>query len=972
MHHYANIAMEESFIVSTINFKKGTQSKFWETTPTINDLSYTTDNNRLYIADKIVGQSLDNLDVGRGNTINTTKGRFGGATIGKDNFLGRMGYYIYPDWETLSEDRCSVKVYFIDHQIGYYPEDVMIKMKKLAQQDNDDCLTNNHVFSCGSTCNGWEHYANLVGYSAYNLWFGVASLSGGFTYSDSTIYPEATFNFIGCKAIINKTTYNVLYSSIDREFNSSDGLTQFVISTTLTFDKALPNDVSTSLLWNYAIPTDIWTNDWTLSDPDQPEIGKFNIAEPTFAMGRCSKAYASESFAVGRDSKAYGDVSVALGVRNETKGAGSFAANGDNHSTGDWSATFGKGNYAENSQAAAFGSGNHAKGENSFTIGDSNTVETNAKNSLAAGYKNTVSGVRAAAFGAENNASGVDSLVAGNSNTVYNKANAAIGVGLTGAPVPATGTGLVGQVVVGAYNATLDNNTYFAVGTGSSSDKKTTLAVSSGKVNVTGGLDVSTTVTTKYISSSYFAHIGNGHTINSACSMAVGDQNTIEANSSNSFAVGYKNTISNVRAAAIGADNNVNGVDSVAIGNDNTTGKKATAAIGKGLDTGTNVPEGCVVVGAYNNPLADDTYFAVGTGSSSKKYNTFAVTHDGIEVAGSAAISGTATFNSHSEYVNCGINMQDVTDKGQGIIINRTRDGKKWTSAFYNSILDSKTCGTAIRRTVDDEQTNKMVMTDTATEFQKGLILGSGRIKFNTVGSDASTNVIVANYTGSSVSGKFSLVQGYNCDGLADGVLVGGDDCSTTTAYSFVRGKGLRCHRDGDPNTLSIGGTILGRFNSYTNSPDRVFEIGNGFNDADRSTAIRVREFGTDGGSIELPDLMLNGMYNYTFDLAHHGYVLLVTVRNSSTDRVLSSFVTVYPGGSETVEAVYLYNKGVYKARINGSSISGKFSVTAWSQNISVDSMMLAAEVTWHSVANHSITLVPLFEIPLSDGVALG
>lgn len=724
MHRYANIAMEESFIVSTINFKKGTQSKFWETTPTINDLSYTTDNNRLYIADKIVGQSLDNLDVGRGNTINTTKGRFGGATIGKDNFLGRMGYYIYPDWNTLSEDKCSVEVYFIDHQIGYYPEDVMIKMKKLAQQDNDDCLTNNHVFSCGSTCNGWEHYANLVGYSAYNITNGATALSN-LVYSDLTIYPESTSNFIGSEAVINKTTYTVLGSNITRYYTSNDGLTQVARSVTLNFDKALPDDgnnLNTTLFYNYAIPADIWTNDWTLSNPDAPQIGAFNIAEPTLAMGRRNKAYASESFAIGRDNVAKGDVTMAWGVSNTCIGAGSVATGKNNTTNGNYSAAFGQNNTTGNINTFVCGVNNNNSGQNAFATGDTNTITTAGKNGFTAGYNNTVSKDRAVAVGASNTAGGVDSLCAGTENVTEVKATATLGKGLkTGSGVPQ------GQVIVGAYNNT-DTNAYFIVGCGGTNTArdnafKVTKECGTFRNNVivNGNLTAGNGTVT---CASGYTHISS--------SLLVGPH-AVNSPSTNIFEVGdgtYDSTtgVTTKHTAMYITRGKVSMINTRRIlldtsGNSGTTDiqlRGRTVIAPSGVKPQEGAASTCILA------VMDTTTTRVLDVSKTNIYlrkNT-----EITDAAGYFDVNTTANFNS---VVNCNetlacnrdISINDSNDKGYALSVLRTKStGTTYTSAFYNAAGDD--CPTTIRRTYTTAsgtttETNRISITDIYTHSRR-------------------------------------------------------------------------------------------------------------------------------------------------------------------------------------------------------------------------------------------------------------
>ena len=837
--------------MSQIKFYQGTQTQFYEKNHQENNISYTTDTNRLYIGDSVIGESLDNLNVGRNNKINATKGRFGGALIGKDNVLGRMGYYIYPDWSTLSEDRRSVTVYFIDHQIGYYPEDVMVKMRKLAEQDNDDCLINNHVFSCGSTCRGWEHYANLVGYSKYSLEGGVAILFNS-VYSDLSIYPNYYNTFDRYKVVMNKITYNVLNASPSAKYTSNDGQIEVMKSVTLTFDATLPSeDLAAAVFLQYAIPTDIWTNDWTLSNPENPQIGTFNIAEPTFAMGRRNKAHGSESFAIGRDNITKGDVSVALGVRNETTGAGSFAANGDNHSIGNWSATFGKNNWAEAEQAASFGIKNYAKAKNSITFGDQNTIESSGENSLASGYKNTITGVRAAAFGAENTAEGVDSFVAGNLNCAKGKAHAAIGMKLTTSDNP----DLKGQVVVGAYNTSpLYTETYFIVGGGTSDS------------NCRNLLEVGSNNTTLYTDTTVYGRLYAGYGVIGVSNTTpadlntfmVGDSNTITADGKNGFVSGFNCTVSKNRAVAHGANNTVDGVDAFAVGNGNTINIRTSAAIGKGLTTGTvdkKGPEGQVVVGAYNNPLDENTYFVVGTGtSSSKKHNMLVVSSAGVDINGSVEITGGANIEDdvgitgHASIGgqlevgddininNAGITIDDVHDAGEGIIMNRTRDGKIWTSAFYNSVVDSKTCGTAIRRSVDGTETNKIVITDYHTS----------------IGTSSTQSDL-------SVYGNIKL-------GLPQ---------TLTTAPSAT-------HR----------GTYIGQYNSTSDSKDTLFSVGVGTSSA-RSTGMYITAggvtmFSTNRFLVSSPDTQLRGTVVVGPTNKAPSSPGLFTVRNSSNKNLFT------------------------------------------------------------------------------------
>ena len=799
-----------------LKFYKGTLEKSYTEDIPNDAVLYTTDDGKLSLdgGKTIVGEKLTKLDVGNNNTLVINKGMTGGAAaIGKDNIVGKMGFYIFPTSYDITNNKITFEM--MDHQVGNYPEECEAKIKAAIKVLNESYTSpeqqylkqeyNSDVFDTGVNVPGLEKWAFEVGY--YDTY-----CSHSLNSDNSTTITYRGDRPEQITELNNKTVTVVINKKIVTGVVTVDatGYTLTVSSGTSV------ESIRDSYSYLYNVPDDIWTNDWSLYDNDTNEDtrvnGPYNIAEPTFAMGRRNKAYASESFVIGRDNIARGDVSVAMGVENEAAGPGSFATGKKNHSTGNWSSTFGMNNWATGPQSAAFGNGNNAHGQNSFTIGDTNTIESAGKNSLAVGYSNTVSNERAMAIGAENKSEGVDSFTAGNNNTVNNKANAAIGMGLTGTPY--SDDGLAGQVVVGAYNSTLDNDTYFAVGTGTASYKETTLEVKSGTVSVDGRVNAET------------LKIGTG-SISSTNSLIVGDTNTIAESSNNTFASGFRNTVSKTRAAAIGADNTADGVDSFAMGNGNTTSKKATAVIGMGLNTGDNVPMGCVVVGAYNNPLDNDTYFAVGTGDEDTKATTLKVTSGAVYVTGSVNASTFA-----------------FSDGGTSGTISVTGD-----ISATNKVQSSEISATSKVQSPEISATTKIQ--------SPTVLVAGGRITISGT-KDADTHLKIG--TLNTVTGKLGLATGDNNTLSGNNSIVSGQNNTNGAASTFMTGfknesaststntivagqynkvnsilSGLVVGRGNEVESTSVGALICGQCADTSSVKDCYFAVGNGSFDTSKN-----------------------------------------------------------------------------------------------------------------------------------------
>jgi hypothetical protein len=181
----------------------------------------------------------------------------------------------------------------------------------------------------------------------------------------------------------------------------------------------------------------------------------------SYAFGVGSHAEGNGSVSIGNYSHAEGNVNIAGGYGSHAEGSTTRAIGNYSHAEGGASIASGTYSHAEGDNGYAIGFASHAEGSNNYAIGDYSHAEGSAN--YAIGTYSHAEGENTIAFGYGSHAEGYLTLASGSySNTK--------GFGTT-----ASGDY---QLVVGAYNQSINSSSAFIIGDGTELNRHNVLFVS--------------------------------------------------------------------------------------------------------------------------------------------------------------------------------------------------------------------------------------------------------------------------------------------------------------------------------------------------------------------------------------------------------------------------------------------------------------------------------------------------------------
>lgn len=254
---------------------------------------------------------------------------------------------------------------------------------------------------------------------------------------------------------------------------------------------------------------------YTISSPDNPEIGLVDLGFSSVSFGDNNKSINGYAFSSGRLNTNIGQYSFTSGYRNKA-GYGTLVSGRDNSWTGQAGACFGEKNLGNSNKGFTAGyNNNHGDNNYTFSIGSNNTL--NATQEWSIGSNNTLNGAYNISVGTNNisanrnvinigygnnansegNATSDSTISIGSNNTVTRKHSFAAGRSISLNHYASTGLGIgltstaSYQTLLGGYNNTTGMSEETAIrvtGAGTSlSAKKTVETLSkSGDLKLAG------------------------------------------------------------------------------------------------------------------------------------------------------------------------------------------------------------------------------------------------------------------------------------------------------------------------------------------------------------------------------------------------------------------------------------------------------------------------------------------------------
>lgn len=579
-------------------------------------------------------------------------------------------------------------------------------------------------------------------------------------------------------------------------------------------------------------------------------IGTENLASGFYstALGIHTVASGNSATAIGDSSIASGAGSIAIGSYVRAKGYGAFAAGlyndiGDNPdpvfpTPTDRLFQVGNGSgftVTRSNALTVLRNGNHGLGTVSpvarLHVADSNVVFTGPNNVLAStAYNPPMQGPGArmmwypqkAAFRAglvfgnqwDKDSIGILSIALGNSTKAKGESSFASGAGTNASGIRSTATGDF---------TTASGNGSFSGGNGSTASGLSAVAFGSNTIS----------------SGDYSFAAGSFNTATGFGAVAFGQISNATSNSA--IAMGIDARASAFASVAIGHGVRGSGQNSVALGkNTNATGNNSFAA---GLETKTKADHS-TVFGVYNDsadapvtfsPQPDDRIFQIGIGSANNdRKNALTILRNNR--TGIGTVTPVARLHVADSSVLFTANGQASASPGVPPVSGTGRrmmwyvDKAAFRAGFVNN-----------------DQWNKDNI---------------GDYTFAT-GYDTKASIIgaVATGIGSTASGFTSVAMGYGLNATGGYSTAFGYFSNASGIYSLAVGNtvtaaGMSAVALGEQTTAkAVGSFTTGRFNENSDNPnnftpastDRIFQIANGSDVANRSNAVTVLRNGNMG-----------------------------------------------------------------------------------------------------------------------------
>lgn len=622
------------------------------------------------------------------------------------------------------------------------------------------------------------------------------------------------------------------------------------------------------------------------------------------ALGVRTNAIGFASTAMGWASKANGDYSIAAGFFSTASGASSFAGGTENLASGFYSTALGIHTVASGNSASAIGDSSIASGSASVAIGS--YVRAKGSSAFAAGSYNDIGDNPDPVFPNPNdrlfqigNGSGF-TLTRSNALTVLRNGNHGVGtvspvarlhvadsnVVFTGPnnvvastpyhpPIQGQGARMMWYPQKAAFRAGLvfgnqwdkDSIGILSVALGNSTKAKGESSFASGAgTNASGIRSTATGDFTTASGNSSFSG-GNGSTASGLSAVAFGS-NTI-ASGDYSFTAGSFNTATGFGAVAFGQVSHATSNTAIAMGIDARASAFASVAIGHGVrGSGQN----SIALGKNTNAAGNNS-FAAGLETKTKADHStvFGVYNDSADAPTSFSPQPA------DRIFQIGIGSADNDRRNALTILRSGRTGMGTVlPAARLHVTDSSVLFSATGQAsgapgvppVSGAGRRMMWYVDKAA-FRAGFVNGNQWDKDNTgdytfaAGYDTKASIIgaVATGIGSTASGFTSVAMGYSLNATGAYSTAFGYFTTASGNYSFTAGNttiapGLFGVAFGDNTTSkAVGSFVTGRFNENTDNPnnftpqptDRIFQIANGSDVANRSNAVTVLRNGNMG-----------------------------------------------------------------------------------------------------------------------------
>ena len=320
---------------------------------------------------------------------------------------------------------------------------------------------------------------------------------------------------------------------------------------------------------------------------------------------------------------------------------------------------------------------------------------------------------------------------------------------------------------------------------------------------------------------------GLENTISGLASSGFGQLNTVSGNLS--FAAGSENNITNDGAVALGASSEVSGTAAVALGADNEARGAASLAAGEGTIANA---DGEVAVGQFNTDYsaagnAFDRVFTVGNGTSdASRTDALIIQKNGIITAPTMSTA-------------------DIDASPDRVLITKEWYNMVQANVFQGILEVTEGGNTGLRR-ADLNSDNVGNIGNFALDLSVSLIPSATR------GATGTNSVAFGGGTTASGISSASLGRRTVASGLYS--LSGGFQSRASGEASTALGEGA--------TAIGLGEVALGRYNTnYTvtgTNTDRVFTIGNGTDDLNRSDAFIVQR----NGLVTAPNLTTTQIAN--------------------------------------------------------------------------------------------------------------
>ena len=490
-------------------------------------------------------------------------------------------------------------------------------------------------------------------------------------------------------------------------------------------------------------------DDYSFSVPSKPQIGKCSLKVRGFSAGVSNNSSGNESVALGRRTRAYGDYSLTAG-RDNSAGHASAAFGVNNNVLADYAFAIGGDNLIDHNgdKSIVGGDNNYINGNSNLVVGEDNTIaerdddlndnvtpdggvfgnkniiggsynKITKDENIVGGQHNKITSDRNVIGGTYNKVSTQRNLVVGNNNEIKDALESNNGANLVGG----NGNIISGayQTVNGKVNAVSgsenivggDNNNVSKSASGVFGQYNT----DSGGYNIIAGKN-------QNASADLNAVFGQGNIISGPLNVVGGRYNQV--NMRNNLVAGINNVVTGTNSDAAGANlvgghtNQVSGTDNLIGGSSNGAAGNKNLVVGennytssatapkdgnKNIIGGANnkvTADECLVVGGNHevtkarsiiggqySDLTGEPLFAIGSGSNNSgniiRSNAIAVFENGNTIiAGDLTVQGATTV----KY------LETITTDQNTILLRSNAKEGEGLNGQYSGIIANKYDGT--------------------------------------------------------------------------------------------------------------------------------------------------------------------------------------------------------------------------------------------------------------------------------------